>query len=731
MKQFRRLLWIISALAFFSCHNDGEKNASAVDSTAHSQIRYPLTKDLDTLHQYLKIVGHDTDHVNVLNKMAWQYARRNPDTTRVIEYEALALARELHFATGAARALHNIGYAYSLTGDYDSAVYYVRKSRVLFDSTGFVNGQISASNTLGGIYNEKGDYDSALYWYLDLLKTAENAGNAEAEMSAYSNIGLLYSYKQDYKSSLAYLRKGLAQSREKGNKGVETTTMVNFGKVFGDMGLYDSTLYYNQLAYRNKKESHDLNGMATILVNNAMAYEEKKDFDLAVIYSDSALQLEQQIDDKRGEAITLISIASLNRSMKKNDVALAYLKRARIMLDSTDAKDVERSLYDTYAAVYADQGDYHNAYLAHLEFSRLNDSVLGEQSNRDMTEMEAKYESEKKDKAIVLLQKDQQIQQAEIDRKNSEARRKSLQLYASIAVLALVLCFAVFIFFSLKRNVRLNRILAQKNSLIEEKNKNITDSINYAKRIQGAMLTSDNFLKANLPDHFILNRPKDIVSGDFYWSMKSADGKLFFATADCTGHGVPGAFMSLISVSLLNEIVTDKKLSEPAAILDQLRSEIIHSLNPDGENNSIDGSMNESGVMDGMDAVLCAYDLQKMKLEFAAANNPLWLWRDGEIKIFSPDKMPVGKHEGEQKPFRNQSIELKKGDIIYTFSDGFADQFGGPQGKKFKYSQLQSLLLSVAALPMKEQREKLNAEFSNWKGHLEQIDDVLVVGVRI
>lgn len=264
--------------------------------------------------------------------------------------------------------------------------------------------------------------------------------------------------------------------------------------------------------------------------------------------------------------------------------------------------------------------------------------------------------------------------------------------------------------------------IIQQKAIIEEKNKDILDSIHYAKRIQRALLASDSLLKKNLPEYFVLYKPKDIVSGDFYWADEMADGKFLLITGDCTGHGVPGAFMSLLNISILHELTNGMKLSQPDQILNTQRDAIIMSLNPEGSNEV---------SKDGMDCVLCSFDLKNKKLEFACANNPLWLLRNGEMIEYRPDKFPIGLHEGEKKMYRLQTIDLLPGDIVYTFTDGFADQFGGPRGKKFKYKQLKEKLMLNAALPMKDQQQNLDTVFEEWRGGLEQVDDVLVVGVRV
>lgn len=226
---------------------------------------------------------------------------------------------------------------------------------------------------------------------------------------------------------------------------------------------------------------------------------------------------------------------------------------------------------------------------------------------------------------------------------------------------------------------------------------------------------------------FIVYKPKDIVSGDFYYALShkhlgSKKEIFYMSAADCTGHGVPGALMSMMAVSKLNESIIEKNLIAPNDILDNVRKGIIASLNPEGS---------EEESKDGMDCVLCAFDFEEMKLDFAAANNPLWLIRDGAVIEFKPDKMPVGKSPKENEPYTLQTIQLQKGDTIYIFTDGYADQFGGEKGKKFKYKQLQDLLLKNCSKSMEEQKQLLSTTIEKWMGNLEQVDDILVIGIKI
>jgi serine phosphatase RsbU (regulator of sigma subunit) len=321
------------------------------------------------------------------------------------------------------------------------------------------------------------------------------------------------------------------------------------------------------------------------------------------------------------------------------------------------------------------------------------------------------------------------------------------------AYIAYVVAFIGFVYLIIRISVR--RLVKAKNQLeqivkertaevveqkhlIEEKHKEITDSINYAERIQRSFLATKELLNENLKDHFVFFQPKDVVSGDFYWaatlgtkqdsasseagSLPAAHHRLFcLVTADSTGHGVPGSIMSILNISSLESTVKEG-FTEPAEILNHTRTKIIERLKKDGS---------AEGGKDGMDASLISFDFKNNKLSYAAANNPVWIVREGQMIECAPDKMPVGKHDKDSIPFTQHTIELQKGDVVYALTDGFPDQFGGPKGKKFMYKSLKELLVSIASKPMEEQKEILKATFNNWKGTLEQVDDVCLIGVRI
>lgn len=263
-------------------------------------------------------------------------------------------------------------------------------------------------------------------------------------------------------------------------------------------------------------------------------------------------------------------------------------------------------------------------------------------------------------------------------------------------------------------------LIEEERNIVVEQKKEITDSINYARRIQRAFIPSEYDFNSCFSDSFVLFKPKDIVSGDFYWMHKKSE-KIYYATADCTGHGVPGGFMTMLGLSFLEEIIDSKNSGNPAIILNLLRDKIVNTLKQ--------GASSEENK-DGMDIVLCAVDTATHKLFYAAANNPLYIARKGTLIELKADKQPCGFFH-DPKPFNLYEFDLESEDCIYTFTDGFADQFGGPKGKKFRYKQFESLLLDNCKKPFTHQKETLALAFDAWKGKLDQVDDVLVIGIKI
>ena len=301
-----------------------------------------------------------------------------------------------------------------------------------------------------------------------------------------------------------------------------------------------------------------------------------------------------------------------------------------------------------------------------------------------------------------------------LDYLSSELKR--FAFYMNI-LSTMILVFAVVLYFKIAA-LEFENTITEQNKKISQKNKDITDSITYAKRLQEAILPPHSYIKSILPDNFVLYKPKDIVAGDFYW-LENNEDEVLFAAADCTGHGVPGAMVSVVCSNALNRAVKEFVIKEPAKILDKVRELVIETF-----------EKSESEVKDGMDISLCSFNKITKVLQWAGANNPIWFIQKNKWNEIKPNKQPIGKYS-QLRPFTNHQIELNTGDTLFIFTDGFADQFGGPKGKKFKYKKIKEIILENINLSLEEQKQKLETAFENWKGSLEQVDDICFIGIRV
>jgi len=477
-----------------------------------------------------------------------------------------------------------------------------------------------------------------------------------------------------------------------------------------------------------QKSIDDKIGIAYSYNNIGYVYMLKGEKKKSLKYHLEGLRIQNQIDDKRGMSFNLFNISELY--FESNEIAKSK-KYALLAYDNAKElgmPDLVSSASEILSKIYEKENNPAKA-LYHLKLFRvMEDSLKNEEVQRMTSEQQAKYIYEKQKVIDDAENEKQKIkEQAEYEKQIAiEKEGKFLQRIIIIAIgvgLLLVVAFLIFVFNRLTAARKQKAIIEEQKELVEQshnqlevKNKEILDSIKYAKRIQSAILPPDKVVKSHLKDSFILYLPKDIVAGDFYW-LEKRDNKVLFAAADCTGHGVPGAMVSVVCNNALNRSVREHFLTNPADILDKAREIVISEFEKSDEN-----------VKDGMDIALCT--IEGLQLEYAGANNPLWIIRNDEIIETKPNKQPIGKFEMSQ-PFTSHKVDLQKGDTIYVFTDGYVDQFGGVKGKKFKSKALRELLLSIQNVSMTEQKEVLQKTFNDWKGEIEQIDDVCIFGVKV
>ena len=401
--------------------------------------------------------------------------------------------------------------------------------------------------------------------------------------------------------------------------------------------------------------------------------------------------------------------------MQNYSQALGYSQKSLELARELDLLDAQKDIHRQLADIYSSVGDYRKAYENHLLHKALYDSIYNVEEVARLTGLELQYAFEKEKQA-------EELEQQKKDAIQAEEEKRQLLVRNSLIIGCVLLALLFFVVYrSFLQNRRAHRILEQQNEKIEKQNKKITDSIEYAQRIQSALFPPVEKRKGILPDHFILHKPCDIVSGDFYWMAKK-DKRVFIAVADCTGHGVPGALMSMLGVAILCETVNKKASIYASAILNQLRGRIIHSLHQRGRKDE---------ARDGMEMALCIIDFEQLKIQFAGAYRPIYIIRKNELLEIKGDKMPIGIHGGKRRTFTNHEVVLEQDDCIYLSTDGYADQLGGPKRKSFKAKYLKELLLNNHHLEMQEQHRILESTMEEWRGELEQIDDMLLLGIRV
>jgi serine phosphatase RsbU (regulator of sigma subunit) len=660
-----------------------------------------------------------------------------------------------------ANVLQSVGAAYFKQGDYAKALDYYFKALKTADE---LRDKSIISTVLSGIgitYRYQANYTKALEYDFKGLKLKEEMGDKRGIAAYLGNIGMIYNMQGDFKKALEYRFKALQVAEELKDKSVIAENTGNIGVVYSRQAsgavagakdsLYNNArdYYFKALHITEKLGNKNTSALWLSIIGNTyqiqsrstkLQSKKKELLNKALDYCFKSLKIKEELGNKLNIATDLSNIGSIYIESENYAEAEKYLLHAVDIEKEIGALEQEMNCENILSDFYAKRGQPMLALEHYKKANALNDTLFNAENSQKIANIQFTYEQEKKDKIHELEQK------AEEQQHKVEIEKQKIVTWSVASGLLLVLVFAGFIFNSLRITRRQKNIIelqknevSQQKEIVEEKQKEIVDSITYARRIQRALLTNDEYIKNNLSaEYFILFKPKDIVSGDFYWAYRSGESRergadilsqlptsnsqlFYIATADCTGHGVPGAFMSMLNISYLNENIIERGIRLPHDILNAQRTEIIKALNPPGS---------KEVSKDGMDCILCAYDFDKMLLHFAAANNPLWRIRNGELTEYKADKMPIGKYTEEMQSFNLQTIELQKGDIIYTSTDGFADQFG-VNGKKLMKKKFKEELFKIHHLQMDEQKEYLDRFFENWKGNTEQVDDVCIIGVKI
>lgn len=618
---------------------------------------------------------------------------------------ALKMAQTAGDEATTAKVLGNIGLIYYEQVDYFNALEHYNKALEIDKEAGNKKGISLHLGNIGLVHWQQGDYPKALSYFFDALKIDEELGNKKGIARHLGNIGLIHWNQHNNKEALNYFNKALILDKELGNKNGMARHYGNMGIVYDEMhDLTNAELYYFKaleldVALENRE------GIARHLGNLGSVFNNKKEYEVAMDHFTQALKIATAIGKAELEAENLMNIGGIYAKQKKYDEATTYLLRSRAISDSLGLMEKKMNAEYSLFNIYSETGQWKEAVEFLSSYMSTKDSVFNIEKSNQVGKMEARQEYQKQE-AIAQLTRE------------AEKKLQNIIITAVSIGLVLVIIFSIFMYNRFLESRKQAKIIEKQKEQVEEKNRETMESIRYAKRFQKAISPPRKYVDLLLNDHFVLYKPKDIISGDFYWVEKAND-MVFFAVGDCTGHGVPGALVSIMCGNALTKAAKEHALTKPSEILDKtvdLLEEIF--------------SKSEEEIQDGMDIALCCYSANEKKMYYAGANNPLYHIRNKELFEIKADKQPVGKYI-QRKPYTTHTINIEPGDCFYVFSDGYADQFGGPDGKKFKYKAFKQLLLDIHQRSLYTQREVLNTVMEEWKGELEQVDDICIFGVRV
>lgn len=662
----------------------------------------------------------DSNRLNALYDIAWDgYLFSKPDSALILAQLEYDYATKKGLKKHQAQALGIMGVYYDNQGNYNKAIDFYKQALALKNEINDIRGVAASLTNIGGAYQIQGDYIKAIDYYTKSLINHELIKNTKAIAITLSNIGTVYATQKDYKKAMEYFEKSLKIRIEINDIRGMVSVYTNIGNCYMLLGNKKNAIKYNLEGLEIAQKNNYKPGIAAILNNIGTLYNEEKKYDTALIYFNKSLELKKELGDKEGIASTLGNIGSAYKEQGNLVKAIEFNKKALAISQEIGSLERTMEIANILFKCYKQNGDYLNALQMHELFLISKDSVISEKNQKEIFKQEMQYNYEKQ-KSL-----DEKEHEKTIAISIEQEKKQKVISYSIALGLLLVALFAVFVWNRLRVTRKQKMVIEQQKqlvevqkNLVEEKQKEILDSINYAKRLQVAILPSETLVKKLLLEGFILYKPKDIVAGDFYW-MESTDNVIYFAAADCTGHGVPGAMVSVVCCNALNRVILEFGELEPGKILDKTRELVVETF-----------SKSDTDVKDGMDISLCSINKKTNEIKWAGAYNPLWYVHNGILEELSANKQPIGKTENSI-PFTTHSIHLNKGDFIYLFTDGYADQFGGEKGKKFKYKPMKELILSNVALSPGIQKEKLELAFDKWRGHLEQVDDVCIIGIRI
>lgn len=563
------------------------------------------------------------------------------------------------------------------------------------------------------LYMQNHQNAKAIKFALRAKDISEKLRDNESLGVVMNTLATMYKEQHMPDSSLYYYRRSLDLLRQKKNRDQEALVLDNISMLWGSEQQYDSAVYYNQKALELARQEANVYLELQLLLNTTALADNQHDYDKQMYYARRAMHIADSLGNSVYQVYTSLNYASALLNIKQAKEAIKVFRQTMGPMKAMGDLDVVQLAYLELSRAFEMTGTYDSALVYFKWHKEAMDSLDKIRSREKVVEAFAEKQLEAQEQKIDYLN---QLNQASEEKNAALAEKNNLKTAVIWISVVLLTVIAVLLFITIRRfreNIKLN-------DLLQHKNTEITDSINYAQRIQFALLPGQREI-SELLDAFVVFMPKDIVSGDFYW-VAQKEGLVFVAVGDCTGHGVPGGFMSMLGHSFLNDVILDKHVHDPGKILDKLRDKVIAALKQTG-------ATGENKY--GMDIGLAVIDKTNNSITYSAANNPLYFYSGNTLHELAADKQPIGFYGQAMKPFTTQKMSYAKGDRLYLFTDGYADQFGGPKGKKLLYKRMKSWVEETMPLEPNQQGNELAQRFKTWAGTHEQVDDVCMIGIRL
>jgi serine phosphatase RsbU (regulator of sigma subunit)/predicted XRE-type DNA-binding protein/Tfp pilus assembly protein PilF len=686
-------------------------------------------KQIDSLIAVTRSSVHDTLKIKAYQAWDDKIFRTDKETDKKINLTICDISKkglqkvkekspeETFYLRSLAKSYNNLGLVYQFTGDFKKSLEHYLLSKQYYTQLGDKQGIAKVYTNSGNLYYKEGNLPKSLDCYFSSLKIMESIENIKGTALLYNNIGVVYRGMKQEEKAYTYFQKSLTNYKKIDHKEGLALVITNIGNYYVAKGDQKRALNSLKEAIALQDEIGDLKGKSNSIINYAEILMENKQYDSAMTKFNEALDIRNRLNYREGISAVECAFGVLYNAKKDYKKGESHCTEALRVAKELGMLNAEMNACECLYESYKGQN---NSTLALSYYERANvlkDSIISDEREKEMIQKEFEFLYNKKrveDSLETIHEK--ALQETKQKTALKYERNKRYYLYLGIGAL---LIFLFIIFNRYKLSQKQKHIIQEQKNLVEEKQKEILDSITYAKHLQEAILVNPEEINQKLKNNFLIYLPKDIVAGDFYFFEVSRN-YIFIAAADCTGHGVPGAMMSMVCSNALTRSVKEFNLTDTGKILDKSRELILETLHKSGES-----------VNDGMDISLLRIDTNNSnEIMWSGANNPLWISMQNEIKEIKGDKQPIGKTDAPL-PFSTHVMHVEKNQMVYLFTDGLADQFGGKEGKKFKYAQMKKILLENAGSNTLQQKDTLLKAFYDWKGNLDQIDDVCVIGIRI